>query len=115
VTSWDIQPIAVRGVLSRTESVARDFDEQMKSLNTALQGAAEQSSSGIVAQALEGLAASQSQSIQFVFTRTGACMNAAARATNYYLQGDHEMALHAQAAATSAPQPAPIMPGGRHG
>lgn len=110
--SWDIHPVAVRGVLARTEAVARDFDEQMTSLNAALHGAAEQSSSGVVAQALEGLAQSQSQAIQFVFTRTGACLHAAAQATNYYLQGDHEMALHAQAAASSAPQPLSVMPEG---
>jgi hypothetical protein len=113
VSSWDIHPAGVRGVLARTESVARDFDDQTRSWNTALRGAAEQSSSDIVAQALEGLVRSQSQQIQFVFARTGACLNAAARATNCYVQGDLEMAAHAQAAATAAPQPGPAGPGGR--
>jgi hypothetical protein len=48
--------------------------------------------------------------VWFVFTRTGACMNAAALATNAYLDGDLEMAANAQASATAAPDPPTVMP-----
>ena len=50
--------------------------------------------------------------MEFGFTRTGACLNAAAQATNAYLQGDLAMAGNAQAAATAAPDPTAVMPRG---
>jgi hypothetical protein len=50
-----------------------------------------------------------------VFTRTGACITAAAQATRAYLDGDEAMAASAQAAATAAPDPSAVMPGGGGG
>lgn len=110
--SWDIQPAGVRGVLSQTESLASEFDAQMVSLDAALQGAMTQASSGIVAGALAGFAEAQLAGIRFVFARTGAAINGAARATNAYVEGDLEMAANAQAAASGAPDPRATMPGG---
>jgi C4-dicarboxylate-specific signal transduction histidine kinase len=111
MTSWDIAPDGVRSVLSRTEAVAAEFETQMTDLNTALMGAATQSSSNIVAEALSGYAESAQADLGFVFTRTGACMTGAANATNAYLDGDLQMAADAQAAATAAPAPLATMPG----
>lgn len=112
MTRWDIQPSGVRDVLHRTHGVAGEFEGQMKNLNSAMQGAASQSSSDIVVSALSGLADAQRDQIQFVFTRTGACINAAAQATNHYVHGDLEMAANAQASATAAPDPRNTMPVG---
>ena len=109
--SWDIQPSGVRSVLARTEAVAAEFEGQMTSLNTGMEGAAGECSSGIVASALAGFAQSAAGNINFVFTRTGACMTGAAGATNAYLAGDTEMAANSQAAATAAPDPLATMPG----
>ena len=112
MSRWDISPGGVRGVLARTEAVATEFEGQMTTLNSSLQGAGTQSSSAIVADAIAGFAASATADIQFVFTRTGACLNAAAQATNAYLDGDLQMAANAQAAAAAAPDPYASMPRG---
>jgi len=111
MTRWDIDPAGVSAVLQRTEAVAGEFDGELTSLNTGLEGAATQSSSDIVASALQGFVESASGDIRFVLTRTGACLNGAAGATNAYVHGDLEMAATAQAAASGAPDPRASMPG----
>lgn len=112
MSRWDISPGGVRGVLARTEAVAAEFDTQLRTLNSALQGAGTQSSSDIVADAITGFAASARASVEFVFTHTWACLNAAAQATNAYLDADLEMAANAQAAVSAAPDPFGSMRGG---
>ena len=113
MSRWDISPSGVQGVLGRTETVAQEFEGQMTRLRTALEGAVGQSSSEIVASAVGGfMKESATPAIQFVFTRTGACLSGAAQATNHYLAGDLEMAANAQAAASTAPDPRVGMPGG---
>ena len=112
MSAWDIHPQGVRGVLTRTQGVASEFEGQMTSLNAAVQGAGAQCSSGIVGEAIAGFFESARSNIEFVFTRTGACLNAAAQATTAYLDGDLEMAGNAQAAATAAPDPTAVMPRG---
>lgn len=112
MSAWDISPDGVRGVLTRTQGVATEFEGQMNSLNTAAQGAGSQCSSGIVGEAIAGFFDSAKSNIEFVFTRTGACLNAAAQATNAYIDGDLQMAANAQAAATAAPDPTAVMPRG---
>jgi hypothetical protein len=113
MSRWDISPSGVQGVLGRTETVAQEFEGQMTRLRTALEGAVGQSSSEIVASAVGGfMEKSVTPAIQFVFTRTGACLSGAAQATNHYLAGDLEMAANAQAAASGAPDPRAGMPGG---
>jgi hypothetical protein len=103
MTRWNIDPNGVRAVLVNTQNVAGQFDGQMTTLNAALQGAAAQSSSDIVAGALSGFADSAAASLTFVFTRTGACLGGAAQATNAYLEGDLQMAANAQRSAGAAP------------
>ncbi len=109
--SWDIQPAGVNAVLARTETTAQEFEPQLTSLNTGLEGSATESSSPIVADALSGFAGSAQGNIQFVLTRTGAAMTGAANATTAYLDGDLAMAANAQAAASAAPDPTAVMPG----
>ncbi|GAA4943733.1 DUF6507 family protein [Actinoplanes utahensis] len=112
MSAWDISPNGVRGVLTRTQGVAMEFDGHMNNLNAAVQGAGAQCSSGIVGEAIAGFFESAKSNIEFVFTRTNACLNAAAQATNAYVDGDLEMAGNAQASATAAPNPAAVMPRG---
>lgn len=113
MSRWDISPSGVQGVLSRTETVAQEFEGQMTRLRTALEGAVGQSCSEIVASAVGGfMEQSGMPAIEFVFTRTGACLSGAAQATNHYLAGDLEMAANAQAAVSAAPDPRATMPGG---
>jgi uncharacterized protein DUF6507 len=112
VSAWDISPHGVRGVLTRTQGIATEFEGQMTSLNAAVQGAGTQCSSGIVGEAIAGFFDATRSNMEFVFTRTGACLNAATQATNAYLRGDLEMAGNAQAAATAAPDPTAVLPRG---
>jgi Family of unknown function (DUF6507) len=113
VSRWDIQPAGVRGVLGQTQAAAREFEHQMTTMNAVLQGAASQSSSDIVAQAISGyIRQSATPQIQAVFTRTAACLNGAAQALNAYLEGDLQMAANAQASASAAPQARVPMPHG---
>ncbi|QUG99935.1 hypothetical protein HUO13_03150 [Saccharopolyspora erythraea] len=109
---WDIQPAGVQGVLQQVEGVADDFEGHLRSINSAMEGAGTQASSGIIGQALTGFADSQRSSIEFVFTRTGAAMNGAVNATQAYVRGDLEMAANAQSNATAAPDPRGTMPNG---
>jgi hypothetical protein len=111
MSKWDIDPAGVRSVLISTENVAKEFDGQATALNAGLEGAATESSSDIVASALSGFAESAGLSLNFVFTRTGACLGGAAQATNCYLDGDLQMAANAQASADAAPNPLAAMPG----
>ena len=91
-------------MLTRTEGVASEFEGQMTSLNTALEGAVGQSCSEIVASAVSGfMQRSATPAIEFVFTRTGACLSGAAQATNHYVAGDLEMAANAQASVSASP------------
>jgi hypothetical protein len=109
---WDISPSRVQGVLGQTEAVAQEFEPQLRAMNSALQGAAGESSSQIVAGALSGFATeSAGPALQSVFERTSACMSGAALATNAYVEGDLEMARNAQSAASAAPDPRASMPG----
>ncbi|ALG06470.1 DUF6507 family protein [Kibdelosporangium phytohabitans] len=112
MSRWDIRPAGVQGVLAGVQGVAEGFDDHLRTLNTAMEGAGAQASSGIIGQALMGFADSQRGKIEFVFARTGAAMSGAANATQAYVRGDTEMAANAQASATSAPDPR-TMPGGR--
>ncbi|MEU1362481.1 DUF6507 family protein [Micromonospora zamorensis] len=111
MSAWDISPGGVRDVLNRTHAAAAPFEGQMTKFNSALEGSAVQSSSEIVGQALQGFVESIRTDLEFVFTRTGACMNAAAQATNAYVQGDLDMAANAQRSASAAPDPSAAMPG----
>lgn len=107
---WDVEPAGVRGVLGRTEHVASGFEGHLRGLESALEGAGRQSSSGIVARALGGWAQAESAAMRFCFTRAGEAMSGAANATRAYVAGDEEMAANAASSASAAPVPA-NMPG----
>lgn len=109
---WNIQPVEVRGVLRQTQQVAGEFEGHVTAMQSSMQGAAGEASSGIIAQALQGFAQSSGQDVQFVFARTSAALTGASQAVNAYLQGDHEMVLNAQQQAAAAPDPGGQMPGG---
>ncbi len=98
---WDIEPDAVHRILSRTQDVAAQFEDELTSISSALQSGAENSSSGIVAAAVEGFATAVQGDIRFALERTGAVLTAALGSTAAYLRGDLEMAASTQAAATA--------------
>ncbi|MGQ0777609.1 MAG: DUF6507 family protein [Pseudonocardiales bacterium] len=111
MNGWDISPSGVRGVLPQTEAVAQAFEGHLTSMNSAIEGAAAETSSGPIITALTGWLDKQRPNINFMFTRTGACITGAAQATNAYIDGDETMAANAQAAATAAPDLGATMPG----
>jgi Family of unknown function (DUF6507) len=96
MSRWDIDPAGVRGVVSRTIDTAKGFEEQARSYEQALGGAAEASGSQIVGQALVDFAAHNQPAFQFLVDRTSRVLEGAVDATRAYLNGDLAMAEHAQ-------------------
>ena len=103
--AWDISPSGVQAVMRRTQEVASEFEGQVSRAGTAMQEAAPASSSGIVAQALQGFAESVGADIEAVLGRTGAALSGCAQAVNAYVAGDLEMAGNAARAAATVPTP----------
>jgi hypothetical protein len=103
MSTWDIDPSGVQGVLARTGEVATGFDGALTTMASALEGAATASDSGPVSAALSEFVGSVTADVRAVFSRTQAAMNGCAGAVNAYVAGDLEMAANAQAAATGAP------------
>jgi hypothetical protein len=101
MSRWDIDPSGVRSVVSQTIDRAKGFEEQAKTYETALGGAAGASGSQIVAQALVDFAAHSAPSFRFLVDRTSRVLNAAIDATAAYLDGDLTMAGSAQRNAAS--------------
>jgi hypothetical protein len=101
MSGWDIDPEGVHGVLVRTEEVSGQFEDELSGISSALSSGAENSSSGIVAAAVEGFAAAVEPDIRFALERTGAVLKAALGSTSAYLRGDLDMAASTQAAATA--------------
>jgi len=114
VPRWDIQPTAVRGVLAQTSGVADEFDDHLKAMRSAVEGAGAESSSKLVVSALAGFVLACGDDINFVFRRVEAAIGGASSAVNAYLQGDHQMVLNAQAQVAQAPDPRSTMPGGEY-
>ena len=108
MSSWDIDPAGVQGVLGRTTDVAAGFDPALTSMSSALEGAAQAGASGPVATALSGFVTALSGDVEFVYGRTTSAVQGCVGAVNAYVAGDLEMAATAQANATAAP-------GGRFG
>jgi hypothetical protein len=100
--AWDIDPAGVSGVVNRTRSIAEEFEGHLTAIDKALAGAAYNSSSTIVTQALADYATSSSPDTQFVVHRTDQTTIAAIEATNAYVRGDLEMAATAERSATAA-------------
>ncbi|MGY1773870.1 DUF6507 family protein [Blastococcus sp. SYSU D00813] len=103
MTSWDIDPAGVQGVLARTTDVAAGFDPALQSMSSAIEGAATAGASGPVASALSGFATALSADVEFVYGRTSSAVQGCVGAVNAYSAGDLEMAATAQANATAAP------------
>ncbi len=103
MSTWDIDPSGVQGVLARTGEVATGFDTALTTLSSSVEGAATASDSGPVSGALAAFADSLTADVQAVFSRTQAAVNGCAGAVNAYVAGDLEMAANAQAAASGAP------------
>ena len=104
---WDIEPVGVRGVVSRTQDIAGQFESELTGIGSALEGGAENSSSAIVASAVAGFADAVQGDIRFALERTGATLEAAISATVAYVQGDLDMAASTQAAAGAVLPPVP--------
>lgn len=103
MTTWDIDVPGVQGVLKKTQTVAEEFNGQLKKVQTALQTGAKNTSSTIVAKAISEFVDQRQTDIEFVLKRTGSALTAAAQATQAYVNGDLEMAANAQRAAGQAP------------
>lgn len=101
--AWDIDPVGVQGVIQSTANVAASFEGEFTSYGTAMQGSAENCASEIVGLALQGFSMAYMPDMEFIVQRTSACMTGAVNATNFYVQGDLEMAANAQSSATAAP------------
>lgn len=112
MTAWDIDPPGVQAVVTATDGVAAEFEGHATTLGTALDAAAGACGSDLVAGALTEFVEAKGPGVEFLFTRTGACLTAAVTATNAYVIGDEEMAATAQAAAAGAPDPRPVLPRG---
>jgi hypothetical protein len=105
MSAWDIDPAGVQGVLSRTQSVAAEFEGQLASMTSAMESGATNSSSPIVASAVQGFGSAVESEVRFVLSRTNAAISGCAQAVNAYAQGDVDMAANAQrnAAGVSVP------------
>lgn len=109
MTAWDIHPAGVQGVVSRTASAAHGLETGGQQLQNALQSASAAGQSAPVNDALGHVAAMLTQSLQGAASRTSRAITGTVNATRAYIDGDMQMAADAQAAASSAPEPA--MPG----
>jgi hypothetical protein len=110
VVRWDIHPTEVRDVLDRTRSVASEFPNYLNVIQQSMQRAGVESSSGLVASALNGFSQARRVDVEFVMSHLGSAFRGTSAAVAAYLQGDHEMVRHAQervAAALDRPEPPP--------
>ena len=112
MSAWDIDPAGVGGVLSKTSSVARGFETHVQTIGSAMETAAPNTSSALVAAALGAFAEELRPQVESVLDLTGSALEGCSRAVQAYGQGDLEMAAQAQANASSVSRP--DMPGG-HG
>jgi len=99
----------VQSVLTKTSSVARQFEGELTQIGAALQSSATGSASSVVAGAVAGYAEQLGSDMQAIAARTSSALTGCAQATQAYLDGDMEMAANAARAAGEAPTPA--MPG----
>lgn len=104
MSSWDIDPAGVRGVVNRTVEEAKKFEGEAKTYATAIENAAASCGSGIVAKALADFAAHHKDAFKFLVERSSKVITAGVEATQAYIQGDLEMAARAQRNAASTTQ-----------
>lgn len=110
MTSWDIDPAGVGGVLKKTQSVAKGFQTHLTSIGSAMKTAAPNSSSSLVAGALSTFAEELRPEIESVVNLTGSAITGCSKAVQAYAEGNLEMAAQAQQNASSIRTP--DMPGG---
>lgn len=108
MSGWDIHPAGVNSVLDRTSGKVVEFGARMKELDSTLQGRTSRAPRSCrwlcTSWRSRSLRRSRSWS-----PAQGACMNAAARATNYYVEGDLEMVADAQRVVAAVPRPKPLL------
>jgi hypothetical protein len=105
MSAWDIDPAGVSGVLKKTQSVAKGFETEVKSMSSAMETAAPNTSSQLVASALSGFAEELKPEVESVMNLTSSAINGCAQAVKAYGEGDLEMAATAQANASSVSTP----------
>jgi hypothetical protein len=110
MTSWDIDPAGVGGVLEKTQSVATGFQTHLTALGSALETAAPNTSSALVAGALGAFAEELRPQVESVVNLTVSAITGASKAVQAYAEGDLEMAARAQQNAASVSTP--DLPGG---
>ncbi len=105
MSGWDIDPAGVSGVLQQTRSVALGFETEVTSMGSAVESAAPDTSSALVASALGGFAEELRPEVESVMNLTSSAINGCALAVKAYGEGDVEMAAQAQANASSVSTP----------
>lgn len=98
---WDIQPSGVRAVLLRTETHAKDLGNAGQAIGKDLQACGTALGQSLVAVALSDFATKRAPELSAAATRIRSAMGGTVSAVNAYMQGEREMALRAQAAATA--------------
>ncbi|GLV82191.1 hypothetical protein Slala03_18800 [Streptomyces lavendulae subsp. lavendulae] len=119
MSTWDIKPGGVQGVLNKTAEAGAKFEEEFTSYGDGLVGAAtsagtmvlggteipEGGAFGPVAQALQEFQQHTENDLKFLPVRTGKSITGARVATQEYLKGNLEMAQQAQDNYSKAPTP----------
>ncbi|GLY92150.1 DUF6507 family protein [Actinoallomurus iriomotensis] len=100
---WKVKPEGVKGVVTRTVAAAKPFEGQYKSFVDNLNAAGQNCQSGIVSKALTDFATHHQLTLPRIVKRTHNSLNGAVKATNAYIEGDHQMMLDAQRNAAKAP------------
>ena len=115
MSKWDIDPKGVRGVLTRVETHAGDLGTAAETVSSDFQACGDAIGASIVTKALSDFATARAPELQTVGSRISAAMKGTVEAVTDYINGNLEMAQHAQAAAAQAGTPAPPVTGGLHG
>ena len=115
MTTWDIEPAGVYGVLSRTGEEAEGLAKAGEALGEHIQGAAMSAGSlaqgygpyvpgrGAVAAALGEYFTAREDSLIYLAARTWSSTQGASTATQAYQEGSLEMAANAQKEASKEP------------
>ncbi|GHB79406.1 hypothetical protein GCM10010347_57490 [Streptomyces cirratus] len=119
MSTWDIKPDGVQGVLSKTAEAGGKFEEEFTAYGEGLAGAATSAGTmvlggteipkggafGPVAQALLEFQQHTENDVKFLPVRTGKSITGARLATEEYLKGDLAMAKNKQEEYSKAPTP----------
>lgn len=89
----------------KAEGNAKSFVKGVQTFGTDLESCASAAGSPIIAKALGDFAKARSTDLQAAGKRVNTAMTGTVEAVNYYIKGNNDMALNAQAAAAQAPPP----------